>query len=217
MIITYFGGEFFKVQFGDTTLAFNPISKESVKLKPSRFGADIVLSTTHHVDFNGIDQVSHGDRKPFVISGPGEYEVGGVFIKGLTSESKYGVNNGDKNLINTIYTVSLENMNICFMGAIDAHELPASTIEALDEIDILFVPIGGEGVLEPGKAYKLAVSLSPKIIIPMHYGEIGIKDALKIFLKEAGENPKPEQKLTLKKKDLEGKEGDIMLLDSSKE
>jgi hypothetical protein len=48
MIITYFGGEFFKVQFGDITLAFNPISKES-KLKPSRFGADIVLSTTHHV------------------------------------------------------------------------------------------------------------------------------------------------------------------------
>lgn len=217
MIITYFGGEFFKVQFGDTTLAFNPISKDSATLKPSRFGADIVLSTTHHVDFNGVDQVSHGDKKPFVISGPGEYEVKNVFIKGLPSESKYGVKNGDKNLINTIYTVSLENMNICFLGALDAHELPTATVEALNEIDILFVPIGGEGVLEPSKAYKLAVSLNPKIIIPMHYGEIGMKDALKIFLKEAGESPKAEAKLTLKKKDLEGKEGDIMLLDSSKE
>jgi L-ascorbate metabolism protein UlaG (beta-lactamase superfamily) len=212
MIITYFGAEFFKVQFGDTTLAFNPISKES-KLKPSRFGADIVLSTTHHVDFNGVDQVSHGDKNPFVISGPGEYEVKEVFIKGLPSESKYG----DKDLINTIYTVSLENMNICFLGAINTPELKNETIEALDEIDILFVPIGGEGVLEPAKAYKLAVSLEPKIIIPMHYGDIGMKDALKVFLKEAGENPKAEAKLTLKKKDLEGKEADIMLLDSSKE
>jgi L-ascorbate metabolism protein UlaG (beta-lactamase superfamily) len=212
MIITYFGAEFFKVQFGDTTLAFNPISKES-KLKPSRFGADIVLSTTHHVDFNGVDQVSHGDKNPFVISGPGEYEVKEVFIKGLASESKYG----DKDLINTIYTVSLENMNICFLGAINTPELKNETVEALDEIDILFVPIGGEGVLDPAKAYKLAVSLEPKIIIPMHYGDIGMKDALKTFLKEAGETPKAEAKLTLKKKDLEGKEGDIMLLDSSKE
>ena len=212
MIITYFGGEFFKVQFGDITLAFNPISKDS-SLKPSRFGADIVLSTTYHVDFNGIDQVTHGEKKPFVISGPGEYEVNSVFIKGLPSESKYG----GKDLINTIYTVSLENMNICFLGAINNSELKTETIEALDEIDILFVPIGGEGVLDPVKAYKLAISLEAKIIIPMHYGDIGSKDALKTFLKEAGENPKAETKLTLKKKDLEGKEGDIMLLDSSKE
>ena len=212
MIITYFGAEFFKVQFGDITLAFNPISKES-KLKPSRFGADIVLSSTQHPDFNGVDQVTHGEKKPFIISGPGEYEIDGVFIKGLPSESKYG----DKTLINTIYTVSLENMNICFLGAIDATELKAETVEALDVIDVLFVPIGGEGVLEPSKAYKFAVSLEPKIIIPMHYGDIGTKDALKIFLKEAGENPKAEPKLTLKKKDLEGKEGDIVLLDSSKE
>lgn len=212
MIITYFGGEFFKVQFGDTTLAFNPISKDS-KLKSSRFGADIVLISAHHADFNGIDQVTHGDKKPFVISGPGEYEVNDVFIKGLSSESNYG----GKDLINTIYTVSLENMNICFLGAINTSELKNETIEALDEIDILFVPIGGEGVLESNRAYKLAVSLEPKIIIPMHYGDIGIKDSLKIFLKEAGENPKAEAKLTLKKKDLEGKEGDVMVIDSINE
>lgn len=220
MIITYFGAEYFKVQFGDTTLAFNPISKDS-KLKSSRFGADIVLVTTQNNDFGGTEQVTHGDKKPFIINGPGEYEVGGVFIKGLMSESKYGIKAGDKTLVNTIYTVSLENMNICFLGALSDTVLKNETIEALDEIDILFVPIGGDGVLDPASAYKLAVSLSPKIIIPMHYsensGEIGIKDALKVFLKEAGENPKPEMKLTLKKKDLDGKEGDIMLLDSSKE
>jgi L-ascorbate metabolism protein UlaG (beta-lactamase superfamily) len=212
MIITYYGVEFFKVQFGDTTLAFNPISKDS-KLKSSRFGADIVLSTTYHSDFNGVEQVSHGDKKPFVISGPGEYEVKEVFIKGLPSESKYG----GKDLVNTIYTVSLENMNICFLGALNNSELKNETVEALDEIDILFVPIGGDGVLDPVKAYKLAVSLEPKIIIPMHYGDVGANDALKVFLKEAGENPKSESKLTLKKKDLEGKEGDIILLDSVNE
>ena len=212
MIITYLGGEFVKVQFGDITLALNPISKDS-DLKQSRFGADIVLVSVHNKDFNGIEQVMHGDKKPFAVTGPGEYEIKGVFIKGLPSESKY---NGE-NLINTIYTISLENMNICFLGALSNHELKNETIEALDDIDILFVPIGGDGVLDPAKAYKLAVSLGAKIIIPIHYGDIGAKDSLKLFLKEAGENPEPVSKLTLKKKDLEGKDGDVIVLDPSKE
>ncbi|MEI6058055.1 MAG: MBL fold metallo-hydrolase [bacterium] len=220
MIITYLGAEFFKVQFGDITLAFNPISKDS-KMKPARFGADIVLSSAYHADFNGVDQVTHGDKKPFVIAGPGEYEVGGVFIKGLASESMYDIKAGAAPLVNTIYTVSLENMNICFLGALDAAELKNETVEALDEIDILFVPIGGEGVLEPAKAYKLAVSLEPKLIIPMHYStpgaDLGMDNALKLFLKEAGENPAPIPKLTLKRKDLDGKEGDVVVIESSKE
>lgn len=212
MIITYQGAESFRVQFGDITLAFNPISKDS-NLKPTKFGSDIVLVSTHHPDFNGIDQAAHGEKKPFVISGPGEYEVKGVFIKGLLSASNYG---GD-DLINTIYTVSLENMNLCFLGALNTPELKTETVEALDEIDVLFVPVGGDGALEPVQAYKLAVSLEPKLIIPMHYGDIGGKDALKVFLKEAGESPTPVAKLTLKKKDLEGKEGDIVVLESSQE
>ena len=42
MVITYHGGESFKVTFGDTTVAINPISKES-KLSGARFGADIAI------------------------------------------------------------------------------------------------------------------------------------------------------------------------------
>ena len=208
MIINYLGGEFVKVQFGDTIIAFNPISKES-KLKPSKFGADIVLSSINHPDFNGIDQVVFGEKKPFAIAGPGEYEVKGVFIKGFASESGY---DGEKR-INTIYTVSLEGMNICFLGALNQTELPTAADEAMELIDILFVPVGGDGVLTPAQAYKIAVSIGPKIIIPVHYGDIGSTDALKAFLKEAGENPKPEAKLTLKKKDLEGKDADVVVLE----
>ena len=208
MIITYLGGESVKVQFGDTTLAFNPVSKDA-KLKPSKYGADIVLVSLGHEDMNGVDQVTFGEKKPFVVNGPGEYEVKGVFIKGFQSESNY---DGEKR-INTIYTVALEGMNICFLGAIDQSELPKEADEAIDGVDILFVPIGGAGVLDAAKAYKLAVSMSPKLIIPIHYGEMGSKDALKTFLKEAGENPKPEPKLTLKKKDLEGKEAEVAVLE----
>jgi L-ascorbate metabolism protein UlaG (beta-lactamase superfamily) len=207
MIITYLGGEFIKVQFGDTTLAFNPISKDS-KLPTSKFGADIVLVSLNHPDMNGVDQVSFGDKKAFAVTGPGEYEIKGVFIKGLPSESGY---DGEKR-VNTVYTVTLEGMNICYLGAIDQSELPKEAEEAIDDVDILFVPIGGGGVLDPAKAYKLAVSIGPKIMIPMHYGDLSGKDSLKAFLKEAGESPKPEARLTLKKKDLEGKEAEVMVL-----
>lgn len=213
MIITYLGCEAFKIQFGDTVLALNPPSKDS-KNKSTRFGADIALVSLNDKDFNGVDNVSHGEREPFVVSGPGEYEIKGVFIKGFKSFSHYGLSTGGKEetRINTVYSIALEGMNLCFLGALDSKELPTEIKESLDDVDVLFVPIGGDGVLSPANAYELAVALEPKLIIPMHYDGAGDKN-LKTFLKEAGEEGiKPEEKLTLKKKDLEGKEGEISVL-----
>jgi L-ascorbate metabolism protein UlaG (beta-lactamase superfamily) len=212
MIITYQGVEFFKVQFGDTILAFNPISKES-KFKPTRFFADVALVSTNHADFNGVENLSYNGKDPLVISGPGEYETKGVFIKGFQSKSNYG----GKEKINTVYTVVLEGMTLCFLGALADEKLSPEFMEAIEDIDVLFLPIGGEGVLDPVKANKLAVTLEPKIIIPMHYDEVGVVGSLKKFLKESGEEAvKPVDKLTLKKKDLEGKEGEVVILEAVK-
>jgi L-ascorbate metabolism protein UlaG (beta-lactamase superfamily) len=208
MIITYQGVEFFKVQFGDTILAFNPISKES-KFKNTRFFADVALVTSNHKDFNGTENLSYNGKDPLVITGPGEYETKGVFIKGFPSKTNYG----GKEKINTVYTVVLENMTLCFLGALSDEKLSPEFMEAIEDIDILFVPIGGEDVLDAAKASKLSVTLEPKIIIPMHYGDVGVDGALKKFLKAEGEeNVKPVDKLTLKKKDLEGKEGEVVVL-----
>jgi len=211
MIISYLGGEFVKVQFGDITLAFNPPSKDS-QLKTARFGADIALSALNHSDFNGVETVTHGDRAPFVIRGPGEYEVKDVTVRGFATESRY---DGEKR-INTVYLVMLEGMRLCFLGALSDRELPERVQEAFDRIDILFVPIGGNGVLSPADAHALAVSLEPCLIIPIHYEGIGEKDALKAFLKEAGEKQlAPLEKLTVKKKELEGKEEEIIVLQAN--
>jgi hypothetical protein len=208
MIITYQGVEFFKVQFGDTILAFNPISKES-KFKSTRFFADVALISANHPDFNGAENLSYNGKDPLVISGPGEYETKGVFIKGFQSKTNYG----GKERINTVYIVVLEGMTLCFLGAVADEKLCSEFMEAIEDVDILFLPIGDDGVLDSNKANKLAVTLEPKIIIPMHYGEVGIDGALKKFLKEAGkESIKPIDKLTIKKKDLEGKEGEVVIL-----
>ncbi|HVU06365.1 MAG TPA: MBL fold metallo-hydrolase [Candidatus Paceibacterota bacterium] len=207
MVITYQGGASVKVQFGDITLAVNPVSKDSKKLKPSKFGSDIALVSINDVDWNGVDTVSFGEKKAFAISGPGEYEIKGVFIKGFKSDSKYG----GEDRINAIYTVNLENMNLCFLGAHGGKDLPDEASEALDDVDILFVALGADGVMSPADAYKLAVNIGPKLIIPLSFGNSA---ALKTFLKEAGEESvKPQDKLTLKKKDLEGKEADVVLLE----
>ncbi len=205
MVITYQGGYFFKVQFGDITLAVNPISKDS-KLKSSRFGADVALVSANNGDMNGVDQVSFGGKEAFSITGPGEYEIKDVFIKGFASETNYG---GEKK-INTIYTVQLENMNLCFLGALSTKDLPTEADESIESIDILFVPVSSD-TLSPADAYKLAVKLEPKLIIPVSTDAA----AIKTFLKEAGEEgQKPQDKLTLKRKDLDGKDADVVVLEA---
>lgn len=204
MVIQYYGLESFKVQFGSTTLAFNPVSKQS-KHKSVSYGADIALISLNHPDMNGVETVARGDKEPFIVSGPGEYEVGGVTVRGFPSVSHYG----GRGNINTVYLVALEGMQLCFLGALGERELPAAIAEELDEIDLLFVPIGGDGVLDAKAAHKLGVKLEANLVIPMHYTDA----SLKAFLKEEGEsNGAPVEKLTVKHKDVLGREGDIMVL-----
>lgn len=210
MIITYLGHEFVKVQYGDLTLAFNPPAKDS-KYKSSKFGAGIVLETIKHEDMSGGEELSYGDKKPFVITGPGEYETGGVFIKGVAGASRYDLDAKDENLINTIYSLPVDNINMLFLGA-QSTELPADLSDVIDEVDILFVPIGDEGVYSPKEAYKVAMNLSPKIIIPIHFSSTK-DEKLKQFIKEAGGEATTVDKLTIKKKDIEGKEGEIIILE----
>ena len=209
MIITYHGAESFKVSFGDTTLAFNPISKES-KHQNTRYDADIALISLEHPDMNGADQVAHGEKEPFVVRGPGEYEVQNVLIKGYPTKTKYG---GEEK-INTAYLITFEKMLILYLGATNETELPSKLKEVMEKVDVLFVPIGGDGVLNPQKAYELAVSICPNIIIPMHHEGVGKKDSIKDFLKEEAtttNNHKPVNKLTLKNKDMEGKQNEIVV------
>ncbi len=198
MIINYNGMESFKIQSGDFVLAFNPISKNS-KLKVTRFGANIACLSVNHPDFNGVEQVNSKSKEAFVIDGAGEYEIEGVFIKAFQSVTEY---EGEKRM-NTVYSVVFDGITIGFMGILGSNGIDGEQREILNETDVLFVPIGGGDVLDAAQAYKLAVKLDAKVIIPMCYKEHGEKDALKKFLKESGNGDvKAVKKLTLKKSDL---------------
>ncbi|OGI85757.1 hypothetical protein A3A01_00190 [Candidatus Nomurabacteria bacterium RIFCSPLOWO2_01_FULL_39_17] len=205
MIITYFGKQFFKIGQGEMTIAFNPVSKNSKSGISAHFGADIALITTNHPDYNGAEQLSHGERSPFIISGPGDYEVKEIFIKGAISNASLA----GKKYINTIYSLSVDGINIVFLGALSDSEFSKETREAIDSPDIVFVPVGGKGLLDAKTSAKLVSTLEPKLIIPMDYDDT----TLKVFLKEMGEE-KAEitEKLTLKRKDLDGKDGEVIVL-----
>lgn len=212
MVITHYGGQCFKVTFGDLALVFDPISKRS-SLAPARFGADIALVSRDHPDMNGIAEVAYGEKVPFAVTGPGEYERQGISVLGFLSQSTYGLPKGQESAVNTIYAVELEDMTLVHLGALADAELSKEAREGIGEIDVLFVPVGGAGVLAPDAAHALAVSLEPKIIVPMHWsGYAGGQKALDAFLKESGNGSEKADKLTLKKKDLVGREGSILVL-----
>jgi hypothetical protein len=207
MIATYHGGAFLKLQTGDTTIAINPISKESGK-KVTRFGSDICLVSTNLPLTNGVDQVENAGKVPFVISGPGEYEVKGIYFKGIESTFNW---NG-QNKINTSYVFTFDNIKICVLGIL-TDKLSAEARDAISNCDLLILPVlegkDGDRFLTARDAVVVANNLEPNMIIPVGYDD----KTLPIFLKEAGAvGLQAIEKLTIKRKDLDGKEGAVVTL-----
>ena len=207
MIITHYGREHFKLQVGDVTVAINPVSKDG-KGKVAKYGADVTLITTNHPDYNGAEQTEHGGKIPFVIKDAGEYEVNNIFIKGFETETTLTEGKKEKVYQNISYVFVIDGIRVTFLGALSTLLKPEHK-EIIDETDVLFIPVGHDTfLLNPYDAQKTAVSLEPKLIIPMDYDE----QSLPIFLKEAGaEKVDPVEKLTIKKKDIEGKLSEVIL------
>jgi L-ascorbate metabolism protein UlaG (beta-lactamase superfamily) len=206
MIITYHGVDSIKLVAGDTTLALGPVSKRSDH-KASAYGSDIAFISVQHRDMNGAEEVARGDKQPFVVQGPGEYEVQGLSVVGVEAQSNYG----DEAMVNTVYAFKFDGMSVVYLGALSG-DVPKEIFEDMESVDVLFLPVGGEGVLDAAQAHKVAVKLEPKIIIPIHWDGVGEKDALKKYLKEAGSTAVPVDKLTIKRKDLDGKEGEVVVV-----
>jgi hypothetical protein len=208
MIITYHKEAFVKVQQGDLVVAFNPISRD-IDSKATRFGADLCLSSLNNPSFNGCDSVTFGNKEPFIINGPGEYEIDGIFVYGFASE-------GAEGQVNTIFTTEIEGIRICHLGGLASPNLDPKVIEDIGVVDILFVPMVGGPVLGPKESAKLATSLEPKLVIPLMYENGKNEEELKIFAKEIGASlDNRTDKLTIKRKDIEGKEGEVVILQVS--
>ena len=207
MVIQKVGGYGFKISAGPVTVAVNPPSQRSKKHKVSKFGSDVVLISIPDADWNGADTATHGEKEPFVISGPGAYEVGDVRVTGFSSRADYGDVLSDVG--NTVYIIEMDGMKVLVLGALSSHKLPAEVRAELDDIGIVLVPVG-EGTLDPKAAHELVTGIEPNAVIPYAIG--GDKD-ITAFLKAAGETGvKPTDKFTVRRKELDAMDGDVVLL-----
>lgn len=165
MEIRYFGHSSFLLKNKTTSVVTDPYSTDSVGLKfPKNITADIVTVSHDHPDHNHIANI---EGTPFVISGPGEYEIKGISILGYSSfhDEEKGAKRGK----NTIYKFEIDNISICHLG--DLGCIPTNEeIEKLDGIDILLVPVGGFYTIDPEQAEKIIAEIEPSVVIPMHFG-----------------------------------------------
>lgn len=203
MIVTYHGETCLKIQYGDFTLSYNP-PKESKEAKIPRFGANVVLVSTHLAIANGFENMEYGQTVPFVIDGPGNYEITGLTVEGIGSPVKID----GENYINTVYRMNLDGISMVFLGFANDEMLTPEFRGKIGTCDIIFLPVD-HVELSLQMAYKTAVSSDAALIIPIGSD----KNRIKSFLKEAGqENVSAIDKLTVKKKDLSGKEGEVVVL-----
>jgi L-ascorbate metabolism protein UlaG (beta-lactamase superfamily) len=171
--------------------------------KLSKQKADICIFTNNQTDTN--------DFEGFLINQPGEYEIKGVYIKGIGCPDC-----SDKNKADFIYTIEAEDMKICHLGNLKQKELSPKQLSAIGEVDVLMIPVGGDYVLDEKEALEVINQIEPKIIVPMVYQIDLVKTKLedvKLFLKEMGATGlAPQEKLLIKKKDLDGKEDEVIVL-----
>lgn len=181
-----------------------------IGLKMPDFEADILLVTHQHQDHNNVSLIK---GNPFLIEGPGEYEIKGIFVQGINSfhDDKEGKERGT----NTIYTIEAEDIRFCHLGDLGQKELTDEQLEKIGRVDVLMIPVGGVYTISSSEATKIIGQIEPKIVIPMHYALPKLKfklDEVAGFLKAMGKNSiAPVDKLTVKTNSLP-KEGQMEIV-----
>lgn len=184
MEITWYGHSCFRLtERGMATVVTDPFDNTSIGYDALKLKADIVTvshEATGHNNTNAVKGTSH------VITGPGEFEIGGVFITGVQTNGHDKKDNDE--LRNTLYVFDYDGITVAHLG--DLRRVPSQTeVEALGAVNVALVPVGGGGGLNAAKAAEVISLLEPNIVIPMHYATQDAKlklDSLDKFLKEMG-------------------------------
>lgn len=184
MDITYYGHSCFWISGSHASIVTDPF-QPSIGYTPPSVAADICTISHDHPGHNNAGTLQ-GD--PYIITGPGEYEISGVFVFGWPSyhDRKKGKERGR----NTIYTVAVDGVTVAHLG--DLGHIPDQTIiEAMGDVDILLIPVGGRVTLTATMASDVISLIEPRIVVPMHYrtsayaGDTNLEPVSK-FLKEMG-------------------------------
>lgn len=203
MDITHLGHSSFKIKTKTATVITDPFDPVMVGLKYPTTEGDVVTVSHDHHDHNAVEKVT-GAKK--VFSGPGEYEVMGVSIIGFPSF--HDQEKGQKRGKNTIFVFEADGLRLAHLGDL-GHTLSEDLVGQIGDIDILFVPCGGEFTIGSKDAATVVSQIDPFFIIPMHYKSTGLKEetfskleTLDPFLKETGLSVENLPKLSIKMEDI---------------
>jgi len=125
--------------------------------------ADIVTVSHFHPGHSYVEGIANSPKQ---IKGPGEYEIGNIFITGFASY--HDKEKGETRGKNTIYLIEMEGLTLCHLGDL-GHALTSSLAGELGSCDILFLPVGEVSTISLDEAAEIVKQLTPHIVIPMHY------------------------------------------------
>ncbi|HEX7393605.1 MAG TPA: MBL fold metallo-hydrolase [Anaerolineaceae bacterium] len=183
MEITWYGHSCFRLaERSMASVVTDPFDAKATGYEALKLKADIVTVSYDTPEYNYLDAVKGG---PHPITGPGEYEIGGVFITGVqTNGTKYS----EDELRNTLYVFDYNGLTVAHLGVLNRVPTQAE-VEALGPVHVALVPVGDYMTLNAAKAAEVISLLEPKIVIPMQYAtaaSIVNLEPLSKFLKEMG-------------------------------
>jgi len=197
--IRWFGHACFRIRAREATILTDPVPR-SFGYKVEKQRADIVTVSHGHPGHTAFD-ILNGEYQ--LVDRPGEYEMHDVFITGIQTyhDNERGAQRGK----NTVFLIEAEGLMICHLGDL-GHELTEAQAEAMNSVDVLLVPVGGNDVLDGAKASAVVGQIEPRIVVPMQYrtplGDAQ-REGVERFLKEmaVGEIA-PIDRLTIRKPEL---------------
>ncbi|MBA7680689.1 hypothetical protein ES703_89010 [subsurface metagenome] len=182
MEITWLGHSCFRIKGKDAIVITDPCHP-SLGYTLGKLQADIVTLSHFHPGHSYSEAITSEFKE---IKGPGEYELKGIFITGIATF--HDSEQGNKLGRNTVYVLEMDGITLCHMG--DLGHLPASQLmEAIGDVDVLFLPVGGVSTIAGSTAAEIVRHLSPKIVMPMHYktsAEVRDLQPVDRFLTELG-------------------------------
>ncbi len=182
MDINWLGHSCFRIEGKESIVVNDPFDK-SLGYSPVKVSADIVTVSHNHPGHSFVSRISD---QPKIIHGPGEYEIAGVFIIGISTfhDAQRGKLLGK----NTVYLIEIDEVKICHLG--DLGHIPSTEqFEGISDTDVLLVPVGGKTTINATTAVEIVNLIEPKFVIPMHFKTKVVKrelDPLDNFLKEMG-------------------------------
>lgn len=197
MEIVWYGHSCFRLtERSMATVVTDPFDHKTIGYSPLKLKADIVTVSHDAPGHNNTEAVKGTSH---VITGPGEFEIGGVFITGVQTDGSGSGKKAKEQVRNTLYVFDYDGLTVGHLG--DLKQVPSQTeIEALGTVNVVLVPVGGGGGLNAAKAAEVISLLEPNIVVPMHYSTPDTKlslDSLNKFLKEMGLG-KPQTQPSLK-------------------